>query len=303
MSDSSDHSTVPTEPVILVAGATGNAGGAVARALIESGRAVRAVVRRADETRLPEGVDAVVGDLDRPETLAGHLDGVAAAFLLSGYDGLTETLAHMRLAGVQRVVLLSSSAAPGGDLDNAIARYHILSEHAVAQSGLAWTFLRPNSFMSNTHRWLPQIRAGDVVRLPFAEVPIAVIHPDDLGRAAAAALTSGAHEGRAYRLSGPEALRPAEQVEILARAIGRDLRFEAQPDEEARAEMRRSMPPEYVDAFFDFFAEGAIDETTVHDTVAEITGRPPLTFARWARENAPAFGTSARTDHDPRREP
>ena len=34
----------------------------------------------------------------------------------------------MRRAGVGRVVLLSSSAAPAGDLTNAVARYHILSE-------------------------------------------------------------------------------------------------------------------------------------------------------------------------------
>jgi uncharacterized protein YbjT (DUF2867 family) len=73
-------------------------------------------------------------------------------FLLSGYRQLEETLAEMRRAGVERVVLLSSSAAPGGELSNAVARYHILSERAVGDSGLAWTFLQPNSLMSNTFR-------------------------------------------------------------------------------------------------------------------------------------------------------
>jgi hypothetical protein len=42
--------------------------------------------------------------------------------------------------------------------------------------------------------------------------------------------------------------------------------------------MSATMPPEYVDAFFKFFVEGAIDETTVLPTVAELTGRPPRTF-------------------------
>ena len=282
--------------MILVTGATGHAGGAVVRALVAEGQQVRALVRDPDRARLPDLVDAVAGDLNRPETLAPHLAGVTAAFLLSGYDGLADTLARMRAAGVERVVLLSSSGAPSGDLTNAVARYHILSEQAVRGSGLPWTFLQPNSFMSNAHRWLPQLRAGDVVRLPFADVPIAMIHPDDLGRVAAAALTTSAHEGRAYRLSGPEALRPAEQVAILGRAIGRPLRFEAQPDDEARLEMEQAMPTEYVDAFFAFFAEGAIDETTVHPTVRRITDREPLTFDEWARQHADAFRQAGRDD-------
>jgi uncharacterized protein YbjT (DUF2867 family) len=282
--------------MILVTGATGNAGGAVVRALVAEGEQVRALVRDPERAQLPNGVEAVPGDLDRPDTLAPHVGGVTAAFLLSGYGGLADTLARLRGAGVERVVLLSSSAAPEGDLTNAVARYHILSERAVRESGLPWTFLRPNSFMSNAFRWRPQVRAGDLVRLPFADVPIAMIHPDDLGRVAAAALTTSEHEGRAYRLSGPQALRPAEQVAILGRAVGRRLRFEAQSDDEARAEMERAMPPAYVDAFFRFFAEGAVDETTVHPTVREVTGREPLTFEQWAQHHADAF---RRGDPDP----
>src|SRR5215475_1252079 len=100
--------------MILVTGATGNAGGAVVRALIDAGAPVRALVRNGGAA-LPQGATAAVGDLNRPETLAPHLEGVEAAFLLSGYDGLEQTLATMRAAGVQRVVLLSSSAAPSGD--------------------------------------------------------------------------------------------------------------------------------------------------------------------------------------------
>jgi uncharacterized protein YbjT (DUF2867 family) len=267
--------------VILVSGATGNAGGAVVRALLDRGEQVRALVRD-DARSLPDGIVRAVGDLNRPDTLTPHLDGVDAVFLLSGYEGLEQTLANMRDAGVERVVLLSSSAAPNGDLSNAVARYHILSERAVRGSGLEWTFLQPNSFMSNTLRWRPQLRAGDVVRLPFADVAVASIDPDDLGAVAAAALTERGHEGQAYRLSGPQSLRPAEQVAILGRTLGRELRFEAQSDKEAREEMSRRMPAEYVEAVMRFFAGGALDESEVLPTVAEITGRQPRSFERWA---------------------
>ncbi|HEY1236884.1 MAG TPA: NmrA family NAD(P)-binding protein [Solirubrobacterales bacterium] len=275
--------------MILVTGATGNAGRGVVNGLLEVGADVRGLVREGSESKLPDGVEAAAGDLNDPESLRPHLEGVSAAFLLSGYDGIERSLALMRDAGVERVVLLSSSAAPTGDVDNAVAKYHILSERAVDASGLPRTFLRPNSFMSNALRWLPQLEDGDVIHAPFAEVPISTIHPDDLGAVAARALTGAEHEGKTYRLSGPEALRPAEQVAILAKFTGRDLRFEAQSNEEARVEMEAAMPKPYVDAFFEFFVDGTVDETTVHPTVREVTGQDPRTFEEWAEENAPAF--------------
>jgi hypothetical protein len=55
--------------------------------------------------------------------------------------------------------------------------------------------------------------------------------------------------------------------------------------------MSEQMPPQYVDAFFEFFSEGKSDETTVRPTVQEILGRPPGTFASWARDNAARFAS------------
>lgn len=275
--------------MILVTGATGNAGAAVVRALANSGERVRALVRDADRATLPAGVEMAVGDLNEPSTLTPHLERVTAAFLLSGYDGLEDTLASMRRAGVERVVLLSSSAAPAGDLTNAVARYHILSERAIRQSGLDWTFLQPNTFMTNTLQWLPQLRQGDVIRAPFPDIRVATIDPADIGAVAAVALTSGASAGRTYRLSGPESLSPADRVAILAEVLGRELRFEGQTNDEARAELSAAMPAEYVDAFFRFFVDGDLDESAVLPTVQEITGEAPRSFEAWARAHAETF--------------
>jgi uncharacterized protein YbjT (DUF2867 family) len=278
--------------MIFVTGATGNVGRELVRVLAEAGEPVRALIRRdEDRARLHDGAQGYVGDLNDPNTLEDGLDGVRAAHLLAGYDGLDELLAAMRDAGVERVTLQSGSSATSGDMANAVARYHILSEQAIRDSGLAWTFLQPNSFMTNALGWRPQIRAGDTIRLPFANVPLAMIDPADIAAVAAAALTSDRHDGRTYRLSGPESLLLAEQVAILARALDRDLRFEAQSDEEARAEMSASMPAEYVDAFFSFFVDGTIDESTVLPTFEEVLGRAPRRFEDWAREHAAAFSS------------
>jgi uncharacterized protein YbjT (DUF2867 family) len=276
--------------MILVTGATGNVGRELVRALADAGQEVRALVRgQADRSRMPAGVEVVVGDLDRPETLATAVQGVRGVHLLSGYQGMEGLLADARRAGVERVVLQSSSAVPGGDLGNAVARYHIRSEEAVRRSGLAWTMLQPNSFMSNATQWLPQLRAGDVIHAPFAHVRVATIDPADVAAVSARALTSDGHAGRSYRLSGPQSLTPADRVEVLAKVLGRKLRFQAQSDADARAEMRAAMPAEYVDAFFSFFADGTLDESEVLPTVREVTGRPPRSFEQWAIAHADAF--------------
>jgi uncharacterized protein YbjT (DUF2867 family) len=275
--------------MILVTGATGNAGSAVARALAGAGQPVRGLVRAGSEDALPAGVEPAVGDLNDAGSVAPGLHGVSGVFMLCGYAGLEQTLADARGAGVERVVLLSNASAPSGDTSNAITRYHIESEAAVRESGLDWSFLQPRTFMTNTLQWAPQVRLGDVVRAPFGGVRLATLHPDDLGAVAAAALTGEGHAGKAYPLTGPESLSPGERVAILAEVLGRDLRFQAQSDEEARAEMSRSMPPQYVDAFMAFFAEGKLDESEVLPTVEEVTGRPPRSYREWATEHADAF--------------
>ena len=181
------------------------------------------------------------------------------------------------------------SAAPTGRLENAVARYHIESERALEASTVAATFVRPNAFMSNALGWREQLRAGDVVRDSFGDVPIATNDPADVAAVAAVALTTADYEGEALRVTGPEAITLDERVAILGDVLGRDLRFDGFSDEEAHEDMSASMPEPYVDAFFEFFADGIVDETTVLPTVEEVTGRPAGTFRAWAEAHAAAF--------------
>jgi uncharacterized protein YbjT (DUF2867 family) len=272
--------------MIVVAGATGNVGREVVRELVEAGEQVLALTRDPAKASVPAGATAVAGDLTDPPTLAPALAGATALFLLSGYS--PDIFTEAREAGVRRVVLMSGGSAETGDRANAVARYMIDTEEALRSSGLAWTIVRPRMFMSNTFQWASQVRAG-VVRAPWPDVAQAVVDPADIAAVAARALLSEEHEGREYPVTGPEALRPAERVRLLSEALGREVRYEAQPDDEARAEMLTQMPAEYVDAFFSFYSDGKLDESTVFPTVAEVTGRAPRTFADWTRANAARF--------------
>jgi uncharacterized protein YbjT (DUF2867 family) len=273
---------------VLVTGASGNAGGAVVRALAANGVPGKALLRR--ERELPPGIDLLQGDLNEPQTFAAGLEGVRGIFLLSGYAGTEELLAKAVAAGVERVVLLSSSSVVGTSTDNAIAAYHLATEQAVEASGLEWTFLRPNTFMSNTLRWLDQVRAGDEITVQYPEVPISTIHPDDIADVAVRALTENGHAGTAYRLTGPVALRPAEQVQILGEVLGRPLRAVELSPEESHAELLAAMPEPYANAIDGFFGAGVVDETTVNGTVEKVTGHAPRTLREWAEENAARFG-------------
>jgi len=273
--------------VHLVTGATGNVGRELAEILVDAGHPVRALRRSAAEG--PPGVEVVVGDLNDPRTLDGPLDGVTGVFLLPGYADMPGVLAACARNGVERVVLLSGGSAASRDTTNAVTAYMVASEDAVTAAGLPWTILRPTAFMSNALRWKPQLDRGDVVALPFADVRTACVDPRDIAAVAATALTAAGHAGQVYVPTGPQSLLPSEQVAVLADVLGRPLTAEAQPNDEARAEMLATTPREYVDAFFAFYVGGALDESHVLPTVREVTGREPGTFAAWAKRHAPDF--------------
>jgi uncharacterized protein YbjT (DUF2867 family) len=275
--------------MFLVSGATGNVGGELVRALVSAGEQVRALTHGDGSPAWPPGVEVVTGDLNQPGSLSGGLRGARGVFLLSGYADMPGLLSKIAGAGVDRVVLLSSGAVAGGDADNAVVRYNMGSEEAVRDSGLPWTILRPSGFHANALQWVPQLHAGDIVREAFADVPIAAIDPLDIAAVAALALTVPGHDGATYRLTGPEPIFPADRVRVLAATLGRELRLEPLTNAEAKKQMSASMPPEYVDAFFSFFADGTYDDSVVHPTVRQLLGRPPRSFGQWANAHADAF--------------
>jgi uncharacterized protein YbjT (DUF2867 family) len=273
--------------MIAVSGAAGGVGGEVLRAASAADIPARALVRRPPQ-ELAAPAEAFQVDLDDPGAAGRALSGCEMLFLLAGFADMPGLLAAARDAGVRRVTLLSTGAVDGGDETNAVVAMNGASERALRASGIRWTILRASGFQSNALRWLPQLAAGDVVRDPFPDVSIALVDPADLGLAAVMVLQGG-HDGETLRLTGPQALRPAEQVAIVAGATGRPMRFEPEPQDQAREEMRAIMPEPFVDAIFRFFADGDYDDSRVDPTLPRLLGQPAGTLAAWAARHAGRF--------------
>jgi uncharacterized protein YbjT (DUF2867 family) len=283
--------------MILVLGATGNAGREVARQFVAAGHRPRLLVRApAKATALADRAEIVRGDLDDPASLAAAMAGVDHLFLVSAGSELVRLERHAvdaaRAAGVRHVVKLSVITADRPAIT--FARWHGESERHLVASGLGWTMLRPGNFATNTLQWAGEIAGTGQFHLPTGDGRWASIDPADIGAVAVRALTEPGHEGQAYALTGPEDLSAADHARALGEALGRPVRHVDVPLEAARAAMASQMPPDYLDAVMDLLAaQRAGHLAGVTDAVPRLLGRPATPYADWARANADAFRAAA----------
>jgi uncharacterized protein YbjT (DUF2867 family) len=278
----------------LVIGATGRVGREVVSQLTAKQVQVRAVTRNPDEAHLPPGVEVVRADLNLPETLDPCLDGIDTVFLVwtapqSAVDAALERI----LKRAHRIVFLSAplkTPHPFFQQPNPSRELALSIESRIEMSGFEWTFLRAGMFAANArHFWGPQIRAGDLVRWPYLDAATAPIDERDIAAVAVRSLTEEGHGGQEYVVTGPQSLSQYEQVSTIGEVIGRRLRIEEMPAEDARREWAASMPASVINMLLDAWAAAVGQPAWVTRTVEEITGTPARTFAEWIRNNASAF--------------
>jgi uncharacterized protein YbjT (DUF2867 family) len=279
---------------VLVTGVTGRVGGQVAAQLMATGVRVRALAR--DPARVT-GLDAVGGDLTRPETLGPALAGVDAAFLVFpsvAGDGAAKDLVAALAAAVPRVVYLSAHGVPDEPDPAAVPDGSILGSHAhveglLAGSGVAWTFLRSGGFAANTLGWAGAIRRGDVLRWFHPDARRSLVHEADLAAVAVRALLDDGLAAARPHLTGPEQLTQVQQLDAIGAALGRPLRFEAMPPDVAVRELADAFPPGLAESIF--AGQGAFvrEPEPVTREIERITGRPARTYAQWARDHAADF--------------
>lgn len=283
--------------MILLTGATGNVGGAAARALIADDVPFRVLLRDPAKLTLPaeHDVDVVSGDLNDPDDVRRALDGVSKALLVTANNEQQADIersfaAAATVSGVGHLIKISSMEA-SPDATSAIPTLHYESEQFIKTLDLAWTMIQPNFFMQNLLMYARSISQSGGFALPFGEAKTGLIDVRDVGAAVAAILQNSGHENRTYELTGGELLDFHEVAARLSSNLGKEVGYVDQPPEEFRAFLAQFISSAWhVDALCSLFAQIA-DHGLERLTPAfrEITGRDPTTLDQFVRDYAGAF--------------
>ncbi|MEI6557483.1 MAG: SDR family oxidoreductase [Rhodospirillaceae bacterium] len=281
---------------VLVAGATGNTGRALVRELRQAGMIVRAAARRRHRLLSLEVADVVEIDYANPQSLARAFHGVDRVYmappLVPEMAALTEQVVEAAVrAGTRQFVKLSGFGAAAPDALQ-VGRWHRAAERVVESSGLAWTHLRPNSFMQNfINNHLGSIRMLGLFHDPVGDGRVSYIDAEDIAAVAARVLTEPGHGGRAYTLTGPEALSSHEVAGLFSQVAGRQVRCVEVSVEAARDAMFGfGLPVAVADAITEWYRHMRSGMLAgVSPAVEEITGRTPRSFSEFVAVRGELF--------------
>lgn len=283
---------------VLVTGANGTTGAATLQALAGLGVEVRALVRDPAKLIAAENVEVAVGDFDDAASLRAALTGVDRAYLVGASsprqaEQETAFATTAAEAGVAHLVVLSVIGA--GDAGSEAFRFgmeHRRSERAVVSSGVTYTFLRPNGFLQNFLGQASTIAGEGAFSSSLSpQARVSYVDAGDIGAVAAAALTEDGHEGKAYTLTGPEALSDDDIAERMSAVLGRPVRHVQVPVDGVRQAMLSNGYPGWnVDGLVELFAlyeTGAA--SAISGDVELVLGRRPRGIDDFVRANAAAF--------------
>jgi len=280
--------------MILVTGASGNVGKEVLKQITQAGVEVRAAFQSVSKAAgTPSGVDIVSLDYNRPETLQTALKGADRVFLVGPPTAQLTALERKAMqviaqSDIRQVVKLSAM----GGREAIFTRQHAESEDYIQATGVPYTFLRPNGFMQNMVNYnAPTINAQSAFYGSEGDGRVSHIDIRDVAAVAVRVLTEDGHVGRAYTLTGPEALTNKEIAQILSEELGREIRFiNLAPAQLKEALLSAGVPEWNADALLDLqrlYREGKA--TTVTRDVEQILGRQPINFAQFFRDHKLAF--------------
>jgi uncharacterized protein YbjT (DUF2867 family) len=234
-----------TQATILVTGATGRQGGAVAARLLDDGWRVRALTRSPSSPKAlalkESGAEVVHGDLDDRDSLDRALDGTWGVFSVhaGAYEGgpyghdlehesrTAATLgAAAKDAGVTHLVHSSSVGVDRSiESEMDMLQRKAEAERAIRGSGVPWTILRPSAFMENTFDSPRELRDGALVSLLRADTYEPLIAADDIAAFAAIAFADPeAHAGKVYDLAGDD-MTQADKAALIGRVVGREVPY------------------------------------------------------------------------------
>ncbi|MDR6126695.1 NAD(P)H dehydrogenase (quinone) [Sphingomonas sp. SORGH_AS802] len=287
-----------TSPLIFLMGVTGQTG----RYILEEfdrdpgGARIRVGVRKqADLERLRgEGRDAVLFDLDDPETMGPALRGVDRMNILTGY---TIAMTHQtkwlvdaaKKAGVRHIV--NQGVFANQDCTDSKFSWFMLVEAYIKASGIAWTHLHPNMFMDGMLNVSPP--RGGSFPVFWGEERVGYIAVKDIAAATAQVLRDGPerHAGKDYYLS-TDALSGPDIAAILSEVLDREITCDVREPKDMEAQFKsgtRDIEDWYARSSIEFCTQlfdGRLGYfSTVRDDMPYLVGRAGITFREWAEEH------------------
>ncbi|CAE6725271.1 NmrA family NAD(P)-binding protein [Paraburkholderia haematera] len=284
-----------------ITGVTGQVGGAAARALLDAGHAVRAVLR--DKSKVAQwrerGADVAIASFDDADALAAAFSGSAGVFVMvapnfapqPGYPNAHAAAAVLKealqKARPERVAMLSSI---GGQRDSGlglITQVHILEE-ALADLPIPTAVLRPAWFMENSLWDIAPARETGV--MPSFLQPLDRAYPmiatADIGRVIAETLGQSWQGRRVIEIEGPQRYTQDEIAALLGGVLGRSVKAQAVARDQwealfqsqgtawpaPRIEMIDGFNSGWID-FEDGVNERVVGSTAYETVMAELVGR------------------------------
>jgi uncharacterized protein YbjT (DUF2867 family) len=281
---------------ILITGSTGKVGSELVKLLVNKGETVRAATRNPFSSKLniQENIETVEFDYEQPETFVPALNGIKKVFLVARpgdnqFDNCAASfIEEMRNNGIQHIVDIS---AMGIETDESFTMEVL--ERYIEDSGISYTHLRPNWFMQNFNSGLiyKGILSTGALHLPAGDAKISFIDVRDIAAVGASALSEPVHAGKAYTLTGGEALDHFQVTEKINRATGRDISYVPISEETARLLLEREgVEIDHIERWTNFFRkvrDGLCAEVSTN--VELIIGRPPVTFDKYVNDYANAW--------------
>lgn len=289
-----DHAAPTPAGRTLVTGATGDIGGILTTLLSAAGHPFRVMCRRQEQIDdfRSRGVEAVHGDFSDPASVRRALEGCDQLFLVPPFsrdlfERSREAIDAARDSGVRHVVKISAAdATPHSPMFWAAG--HGRADAYLADSGLAWTVLRPSAFLGGLVQLAPAIRRG---LLPGTSGHGATtwIDSTDIAAAAYRVLTDPAAQGgeggdgRDYLLTGTQPLSLPQVAAVLTERLHRRVRYLHIPAPLLYLALRTKLP--HVEARgavaqLAVVVRRGLDDVRVYSSdLTELIGRPAVDLA------------------------
>ncbi|WP_141506143.1 SDR family oxidoreductase [Paenibacillus luteus] len=219
---------------VLVYGAAGVQGGAVAQKLIKDGYEVYAIARSKDkESQLRSaGIHPVIGELGQLDSLVQAHANIDIVYLQLPVDfHLSQVRSYIKhaveaaiTAKAQLLVVNTNVYVPEHETDATAIEIKRELKDAVRHSGLPYIFLQPTLYLENL--CLPGILQGNVLAYPVpAQQPLSWVSIDDAAAYALYAIQHPELAGQTLQIHGSEALSGNQLAELFSKALARPVSF------------------------------------------------------------------------------